>query len=119
MALAGTARHASRTRAIQPLIGDRRLEAAGADTVALAAHPGGSDTELGRHMPGGRLLEPLTRLMAQTAAMGALPTLRAATDRDARGGQYYGPDDFMETRGHPVLVESSDRFTTASSSNDS
>ncbi|MEL7207289.1 MAG: short-chain dehydrogenase, partial [Actinomycetota bacterium] len=22
---------------------------------------------------------------------------------------YYGPDGFMETRGHPVLVESSDR----------
>ena len=47
--------------------------------------------------------------MAQSAAMGALPTLRAATDPDATGGQYYGPDGFMETRGHPVVVKSSDR----------
>ncbi|MGB5759087.1 MAG: oxidoreductase, partial [Acidimicrobiales bacterium] len=28
----------------------RRLDAAGAPTAALAAHPGGSDTELGRHI---------------------------------------------------------------------
>ena len=41
--------------------------------------------------------------------MGALPTLRAATDPTAEGGQYYGPDGFMETRGHPMLVASSDR----------
>ncbi len=87
----------------------RRLEAANAETVALAAHPGGSDTELGRHMPGGRLLQPLTRLLAQSAAMGALPTLRAATDPAAEGGQYYGPDGFMESRGHPIPVASSDR----------
>ena len=33
----------------------------------------------------------------------------AATDPGARGGQYYGPGGFMETRGHPVVVKSSDR----------
>jgi NAD(P)-dependent dehydrogenase (short-subunit alcohol dehydrogenase family) len=87
----------------------RRLAAGGAPTIALAAHPGGSDTELSRHLPGASLLEPLIRPLAQSAAMGALPTLRAATDPEAEGGQYYGPDGFMETRGHPVLVESSDR----------
>ena len=41
--------------------------------------------------------------------MGALPTLRAAADPTAEGVQYFGPDGFMETRGHPVLVSSSDR----------
>lgn len=87
----------------------RRLAAAGSSTVALAAHPGGSDTELGRHLPAGRLLAPFITWLAQNAAMGALPTLRAATDPAATGGQYYGPDGFMETRGHPVVVESSDR----------
>ncbi len=87
----------------------RRLDAADTATVALAAHPGGSDTELARHIPGGRLLQPLSRFVAQSAAMGALPTLRAAVDPDAEGGQYYGPDGFMETRGHPVVVSSSDR----------
>lgn len=87
----------------------RRLAAAGAETVALAAHPGGSNTELGRHLPGVSLFEPVMGLMTQSAAMGALPTLRAATDPSAAGGQYYGPDGFMEMRGHPVLVKSSGR----------
>ena len=36
-----------------------------------------------------------------------LPILRAATDPDAAGGQYYGPDGFGETRGYPVVVASS------------
>jgi NAD(P)-dependent dehydrogenase (short-subunit alcohol dehydrogenase family) len=87
----------------------RRLSAADASTEALAAHPGGSATELGRHIPGARYAEPLLGLVAQSAAMGALPTLRAATDPDARGGEYYGPDGFLETRGRPVLVQSSSR----------
>ncbi|WP_258934897.1 hypothetical protein [Nesterenkonia pannonica] len=39
--------------------------------------------------------------------MGALPTLRAATDPAVTGGQYYGPDGRGEVRGHPVLVSSS------------
>lgn len=38
--------------------------------------------------------------------MGALPTLRAAVDPQAKGGQYFGPGGFMEVRGHPVVVES-------------
>jgi NAD(P)-dependent dehydrogenase (short-subunit alcohol dehydrogenase family) len=84
----------------------RRLEAAGAATQALVAHPGGSATELGRNVPGARLAQPLISLIGQSAAMGALPTLRAATDPAATGGQYFGPSGFMETRGHPQLVTS-------------
>jgi NAD(P)-dependent dehydrogenase (short-subunit alcohol dehydrogenase family) len=87
----------------------RRLTAAGAQTAALAAHPGGSNTELGRHIPGANLLMPVLGRMAQSSAMGALPTLRAATDPAAEPGQYYGPDGFMETRGDPVVVSSSSR----------
>ncbi len=41
--------------------------------------------------------------------MGALATLRAATDPAVRGGQYYGPDGFGELRGHPKLVASSEQ----------
>ena len=41
--------------------------------------------------------------------MGALPTLRAATDPAVAGGQYYGPERFRELQGHPTLVESSAR----------
>jgi NAD(P)-dependent dehydrogenase (short-subunit alcohol dehydrogenase family) len=88
----------------------RRLAAAGAPTIALAAHPGGSNTELGRNAPATmRALGMVFRPFMQSAAMGALPTLRAATDPAAVGGQYYGPDGFGEFRGHPVLVESNDR----------
>jgi hypothetical protein len=39
--------------------------------------------------------------------MGALPTLRAATDPGAQGGQYYGPDGIGEVQGSPKAVESS------------
>ena len=45
-------------------------------------------------------------LMTQSAAMGALPTLRAAVDPAVTGGQYFGPSGFMESRGYPVLVQS-------------
>jgi NAD(P)-dependent dehydrogenase (short-subunit alcohol dehydrogenase family) len=87
----------------------RRLAAKGAPTIAVAAHPGGSRTELIRNSPvwvrvPSSILGPL---LFQGPDMGALPTLRAATDPDVRGGQYYGPDGFGEQRGHPKLVQSS------------
>jgi NAD(P)-dependent dehydrogenase (short-subunit alcohol dehydrogenase family) len=84
----------------------RRLSQKGAPTVALAAHPGFSDTELMRHLPG-FIPEFLWRPFTQPADMGALPTLRAATDPGAQGGQYYGPDGLGESTGHPKLVKSS------------
>ncbi|MGH3636376.1 MAG: SDR family NAD(P)-dependent oxidoreductase, partial [Mycobacterium sp.] len=80
-----------------------------ATTVAVAAHPGGSNTELTRNLP--TILKPANALLGpllfQSPAMGALPTLRAATDPDVEGGQYYGPDGLGEQRGHPKLVSSS------------
>jgi NAD(P)-dependent dehydrogenase (short-subunit alcohol dehydrogenase family) len=82
----------------------RRLGGHNEPTVAVAAHPGLSDTELGRHMPA--VLAPLVGLVSQSPAMGALPTLRAATDPAVQGGQYYGPDGPGESRGHPKLVKS-------------
>ena len=79
-------------------------------TTALAAHPGGSNTELARNLPGDlqtRRRGARPAAVFQGAAMGALPTLRAATDPDVEGGQYYGPDGLGEQRGHPKLVSSS------------
>jgi len=94
----------------------RKLAAAGSTTAALAAHPGGSKTNLGNENPGGffnTLLvksRPLIeRFLLQSSAMGALPTLRAAVDPEARGGEYYGPDGIAEQMGHPVRVNSSRR----------
>ncbi len=87
----------------------RRLAAAGAPTVAVASHPGLSDTELIRNMPS--LLRIPTQvvypLIAQSAERGAHPTLRAATDPEVEGGDYYGPSGFQETRGAAVKVGSS------------
>jgi NAD(P)-dependent dehydrogenase (short-subunit alcohol dehydrogenase family) len=86
---------------------DRRLHAAGAGTMALACHPGGSATDLARDA--GllmRLAQPGANLVMQSAAMGALPTLRAAVDPAAKSGEYYGPDGFGEMRGHPKRVDS-------------
>jgi NAD(P)-dependent dehydrogenase (short-subunit alcohol dehydrogenase family) len=86
----------------------RRLATAGAPTIAVAAHPGVSNTELMRHVPGSTLpgVSQLASLVTNSPAMGALATLRAATDPAVQGGQYYGPDGFRELRGHPVLVQS-------------
>lgn len=87
----------------------RRLTASGVPTIALAAHPGGSDTELVRHVPGARYMRKYLHALAQSAAMGALPTLRAATDPCATGGQYYGPNRLVEMKGDPIVVRSSRR----------
>ncbi|MBB2989365.1 NAD(P)-dependent dehydrogenase (short-subunit alcohol dehydrogenase family) [Mycolicibacterium iranicum] len=86
----------------------RRLSAAGAPTIAVAAHPGVSNTELMRHIPGSGLpgFAQLAGLVTNSPAVGALGTLRAATDPDVQGGQYYGPSGFRELVGHPVLVKS-------------
>jgi hypothetical protein len=46
------------------------------------------------------------RLMAQSAAMGALPSLYAATAPAVHAGSYFGPDGFLEQRGHPKVVSS-------------
>jgi NAD(P)-dependent dehydrogenase (short-subunit alcohol dehydrogenase family) len=65
----------------------RRLAAHGT-TIAVAAHPGMSNTELARNAPAVVRL-PLTWLapvITQQATMGALPTLRAATDSAVLGG---------------------------------
>ena len=87
----------------------RRFEEAGVDARALAAHPGSSSTNLGNHLADRwyfQVLLPVMMQLAQSSAMGALPTIRAAVDPNAKGGEYYGPDGFMEQRGYPVVVQS-------------
>ena len=80
---------------------DRRLRTAGTATSALAAHPGGARTSLGRH---GRSwtnrLVPLWTPFLQPASVGALGFVRAATDPAAQGGEYYGP--LFQVWGPPV-----------------
>jgi NAD(P)-dependent dehydrogenase (short-subunit alcohol dehydrogenase family) len=89
----------------------RRLAAAGSPVVALAAHPGLARTRLfGTMSPLLRAFFWLElRRSGQSALMGALPTVRAATDPAAGGGEYYGPGGRNESKGYPRLVPASDR----------
>jgi len=82
----------------------RRLSGAGT-TIAVAAHPGLAATELSRYTPA--IAASFYARVTQQAAMGALPTLRAATDPGVLGGQYYGPGRLLGTRGYPKLARSS------------
>ncbi len=95
---------------------DERCDDADLPIMSVAAHPGGSDTNLGNESAGDLvtraldLVRPLfIKLATQSAAMGALPTLRAATDPDVDGGDYFGPDGFNELKGHPEKVGMSKR----------
>jgi NAD(P)-dependent dehydrogenase (short-subunit alcohol dehydrogenase family) len=76
----------------------RRFEAAGASAASLIAHPGLSDTDLQAtsvEESGGGLSQRFFHVLAgsigMTAQQGALPQLRAATDPNARGGEFYAP----------------------------
>ena len=88
----------------------RRLAASGSPAIAAAAHPGLTRTNLARY------LSPVMtayyvlveRPLAQSAAIGALGTLRAATDPAVRGGDYYGPTRWRGERGCPGLIGSSE-----------
>lgn len=79
--------------------------------IALAAHPGVADTNLAHNLVNKwvyKTLIPLFGFMFQSAAMGALPELRASVDQKAKGGEYYGPDGKRGIKGYPVLVKSND-----------
>jgi NAD(P)-dependent dehydrogenase (short-subunit alcohol dehydrogenase family) len=88
-----------------------RLDRAGSTVASVAAHPGYASTHLqavGPEMRGqgwmNSVMGGLNKVLAQSAAKGALPTLYAATFPAIRSGDYVGPDGFGEQRGHPKLV---------------
>jgi NAD(P)-dependent dehydrogenase (short-subunit alcohol dehydrogenase family) len=72
--------------------------------IVVSSHPGLTQTELVRHSG---VLDFLGNIAAQPLEIGTLPTLRAATDTKVESGEYYGPGRMMETRGNPVIVQSS------------
>ncbi len=87
---------------------DRRLRAKGSSTIAVAVHPGGSSTELARH-----LSKPLAFAwksmgpLVNSAEAGAWPTELAATAPGVAGGQYFGPSRLGELSGPAKQVGSS------------
>jgi len=77
------------------------------NVIAVASHPGGSRTNLDRHVKGKiwyYLFWPIFRLATMSQSQGALPQIRAAVDPEVKGGQYYGPHRNMT--GYPIVVES-------------
>ena len=87
----------------------RRFQSGRFDVSALAAHPGISATSLADHLFFNLiswLIQPIMKMIFQSSAMGALPSLRASVDPEALGGQYYGPDGKGEKSGYPIVVDS-------------
>jgi NAD(P)-dependent dehydrogenase (short-subunit alcohol dehydrogenase family) len=90
----------------------RRADAAGLALASVAAHPGYAATNLQFAGPPlhERLLMRIANVaVAQSAAMGALPSLYAATVAGLPSGAFIGPDGIGEARGHPKFVEASGR----------
>jgi NAD(P)-dependent dehydrogenase (short-subunit alcohol dehydrogenase family) len=86
---------------------DRRLREAGSTVKSLAAHPGYAATNLQSAAPpliDRTIMAVTNRLLAQSAEMGALPELYAATRPNLDGGLFIGPDGFEEQRGYPKVV---------------
>lgn len=86
----------------------RRATAAGSPLLSLGAHPGYSATNLQFAAPAHDyekwLMSIGNQMFAQSAEMGALPALYAATVPGLMGGTLIGPDGFMEGRGYPKVV---------------
>jgi NAD(P)-dependent dehydrogenase (short-subunit alcohol dehydrogenase family) len=85
----------------------KKLEDAGAPVVSLIAHPGLSNTDLQavsvEETDGGasqKFFHMLAGKTGMTPAQGALPQRRAATDPEAKGGEFYGP--LFVNNGAPV-----------------
>ena len=92
----------------------RILESYGSSTISVATHPGYAATNLqstGPGMGGGKILvwlyKLLNRVLAQSASMGSLPILYAATAKDVEGGDYIAPGGLGEWRGYPKKSMSS------------
>jgi len=87
----------------------RRFEKAGINSIAVASHPGGTQTNLDRHINNKlwfKVLTPLFKMMTMKQEQGALSQIRACTDTEVKGGEYYGPNKGM--KGWPVKVESNE-----------
>ncbi len=90
-----------------------RLAATGANTISVAAHPGFANTNLQgtsatlSNARFERMMMPVIgTFLSQSALMGALPQLYAATSPTIHGGELVGPDGLAEMIGHPKVIRS-------------
>lgn len=91
----------------------RRASAAGTNLASMAAHPGYAATNLQSAAPGIAVerwaMAVANRVIGQSADMGALPTLYAATDPDLPGGTFVGPGSWGGMRGYPHVTSAGAR----------
>jgi NAD(P)-dependent dehydrogenase (short-subunit alcohol dehydrogenase family) len=87
---------------------DRRSKAEGWGLTSVAAHPGFARTDLVDNGPAVganafmiSAIKLMVRMIGHSSAAGALSTLMAATLPSAKGGQYFGPQGWMEFKGPP------------------
>ncbi|MBW7455396.1 oxidoreductase [Paenibacillus sepulcri] len=83
-----------------------RLRASGSNTISLGSHPGRANTNLfslGSEKTGPLMKIVKALLAPQSAEMGALPTLYAATYPVLKGGEYIGPDGKGGNKGYPKV----------------
>ena len=83
----------------------RKLKEENNPPIIAAAHPGWTSTDLQRHSLFFRVLNPI---FSQKVVGGVLPTLRAATDPEAKSGDYFGPSGWQEMKGNPMIVKSNE-----------
>jgi len=84
----------------------RKLAAASSSTLSIAAHPGLAKTNWADNNLSGPMKfigNLMANLTYQSAAMGALSVLYAATAVEAQSGKYYGPEN--DTKGYPVETQ--------------
>ncbi|HLN20560.1 MAG TPA: oxidoreductase [Bacteroidales bacterium] len=87
---------------------DRRIKAHNIKMIVTAAHPGYTNTNLQKHY-GFLFSAILNNVVAQNVKIGTLPVVRAATEENLNGSEYFGPTRMMEMRGYPELVQSSEK----------
>ena len=83
----------------------RRSASASLPLVSNAAHPGYARTNLQTSGPGRQKhlgVKIMEAFMSHDAAHGAMPTLRAATAKDAPSGRYFAPEHMFQLKGDPV-----------------
>lgn len=90
----------------------RRLKESGKSSIAVSAHPGYAATNLqtkGAIMEGSKINkwfnEMANKIFAQSAEMGALPTLYAAVDPELNGAEFIGPDRLGGLKGNPTIAK--------------
>jgi NAD(P)-dependent dehydrogenase (short-subunit alcohol dehydrogenase family) len=95
----------------------RRLDAAGVDsTESVGCHPGYAATNLqykGPEKMGSAVrkvgMRVANAVLGQSAAMGALPMVKAAVAGDVAGGDYVGPGGLFNARGYPETQQSNEK----------